>query len=147
MRRSLLGLRLTLYLLLGLNLLQASAQEPVGTIKITRRSVAEGVGLSWGDGLLTYGGRDYPFTFQARGLLRGVDPKIAADELSGAVFNLNRPEDFAGNYQKIEGDAPAGEVSRVTIRNQNGVVVTLVSIVEGRRFNLGADGMDIELKK
>ena len=62
------------------------AEEPVGTIKITRRSVAEGVGLSWGDGVLSFGGRDYAFTFEARGLMRGVDPRMAATELVGEVF-------------------------------------------------------------
>ena len=28
-------------------------------------AVAPGIGLSWGDGVLSYKGRDYPFTFQA----------------------------------------------------------------------------------
>src|ERR1044071_1026621 len=126
-------------LVLAPNWFPAPAQERVGTIKITRRSVAEGVGLSWGDGVLTYGGRDYPFSFQARGLLRGVDAKIAADELSGEVFNLNRVEDFAGTYQTV--GVPAGGGSRASIKNQNGVLVDLISTVEGRKFNLGADGM------
>ena len=130
-----------------MNISSSAAQEPVGSIKIARRSVAEGVGLSWGDGVLSFGGRDYPFTFQARGLLRGVDARMAAEELSGEVFNLERPEDFSGNYQKVVAEARSGEVSRATVTNQNRVVITLISAVEGRKFNLGPDGMDIELKK
>jgi len=147
MRRVLLRL-----LIVGSLLLAATgspaAQEPDGTVKITRRSVAEGVGLSWGDGVLTYNGRDYLFTFQARGLLRNVDTEIAATELSGQVFNLSKAENFNGNYQKVEAatsDSTGG--SRATIKNQNGVIVILVSTVEGRKFNLGPDGMDIEIKK
>ena len=123
------------------------AQDPVGTIKIIRRSVAEGVGLSWGDGVLTFGGSSYPFTFQARGLLRGVDPRLAATELSGQVFNLNKLEDFAGNYQKITDNSPPADAGRATIRNKNGVTVILVSSVKGRMFNLGSEGLDVELKK
>ncbi|HEY7166407.1 MAG TPA: DUF1134 domain-containing protein [Candidatus Binatia bacterium] len=123
------------------------AEKADGTIKITRRSVSEAVGLSWGEGVLSYHGSDYAFTFNARGLLRGVDGRIAATELSGEVFNLKRVEDFAGTYQKVESDDPGGNFSRATIKNQNGVLVTLLSTIEGRKFNLGADGMEIVLKK
>jgi hypothetical protein len=109
--------------------------------------VAQGVGLSWGEGVLTYKGRDYPFTFQATGLFRDVDTKIAAAELSGQVFDLKKPEDFGGNYQKVEAQASeSGSASRVTMKNQNGVVVNLMSTVEGRKFNLAREGMEIELK-
>src|SRR6266700_6392568 len=76
------------------------AQVPDGTVKITSRMVAPGIGLSWGEGVLMYKGRDYPFTFKATGLFRDVDSKIAAAELSGRVFELKRLEDFSGNYQK-----------------------------------------------
>ncbi|HEX2928378.1 MAG TPA: hypothetical protein VHV54_01600, partial [Candidatus Binatia bacterium] len=49
------------------------AQVPDGTLKITSRMVAPGIGLSWGEGVLSYKGRDYPFTFKATGLFRDVD--------------------------------------------------------------------------
>ena len=81
------------------------------------------------------------------GLLRGVDPAIAASELSGDVFNLTRVEDFAGNYQKIIADSSAAGVGRATIRNKNNVMVIIVSSVEGRIFNIGPDGLDVQLKK
>jgi hypothetical protein len=124
------------------------AQTPDGTVKITSRMVAPGIGLSWGEGVLTYEGRDHPFTFKATGLFRDVDPAMTAAELSGQVFNLKNPADFAGNYQKIESEAsPGGSGTRATIKNQSGVVVNLVSTVEGRKFNFSRDGMEIELKK
>lgn len=126
----------------------APAQAPDGTVKITSRLVAPGVGLSWGDGVLTYKGRDYPFTFKASGLFRDIDAGMTAAEISGQVFNLNRPADFSGNYQKIEDktkESSAG--TRATMKNQNGVVVNLVSAVEGRKFNLGPEGLNVELRK
>src|SRR4030095_13127337 len=109
------------------------AQEPAGTIKITTRMVAPGIGLSWGDGVLTYKAQEIPFTFQANGLFRNVDADITAAELSGQVFNLNNPADFAGNYQKVEEKDPdTGAGSNATMRNENGVVVNLVSTIAGR---------------
>jgi hypothetical protein len=148
MGRTLLGLLVAGSLLVALNVSSAPAQVPDGTIKITSRMVAQGVGLSWGEGVLTYKGRDYPFTFQASGLFRDVDTKIAAAELSGRVFELKRLEDFSGNYQKVASeDSASGADTRAAMKNQKGVVVNLVSTVEGRKFVLAREGMDIELKK
>jgi len=148
MGRTLLGLLVAGSLLVALNVSSAPAQVPDGTIKITSRMVAQGVGLSWGEGVLTYKGRDYLFTFQASGLFRDVDTKIAAAELSGRVFELKRLEDFSGNYQKVASeDSASGADTRAAMKNQKGVVVNLVSTVEGRKFVLAREGMDIELKK
>ena len=124
-----------------------AAEVPDGTVKITSRMVAPGIGLSWGEGVLTYKGRDYPFTFKATGLFRDVDTKIAAAELSGQVFDLKKPEDFGGNYQKVEMQtSESGSTNRATMKNRNGVVVSLTSMIEGRKFNLAREGMEIELK-
>jgi hypothetical protein len=124
------------------------AQEPDGTVKITRRSVSEAVGLSWGDGVLTYKGKEYVFTFQASGLLREIDSGITAAELSGQVFNLKNPEDFNGNYKIVRGaSSVAGGGGFAEIKNQNGVILKMVSTTGGRKFTLGAAGMTIELKR
>ncbi|PYJ71941.1 MAG: hypothetical protein DME76_00235 [Verrucomicrobia bacterium] len=148
MPRILIGLLFAGSVLLLSNVSPALAQEPDGTVKITRRFVSEGVGMSWGDGVLTYKGQDYSFTFQANGLFRDVDIGIAAAELSGQVFELKNLDDFSGNYQKVEGkNTESGSGSSATMKNQNGVVVNLVSTVEGRKFNLSREGMNIELKK
>ena len=44
-------------------------------------------------------------------------------------------------------DSESGGATRATMKNQKGVVVNLVSAVEGRKFTLAREGMDIELKK
>ena len=148
MRRILVGLLLAGSLLLLSNLSFAPAQAPDGTVKITSRMVAPGIGLSWGEGVLAYKGREYPFTYQATGLFRDVDTKIAAAELSGRVFELKRLEDFSGKYQRVESEtAASGAGTRAAMKNQKGVIVNLVSTVEGRKFTLAREGMDIELKK
>src|SRR5262245_29614105 len=148
MARTLLALLVVGSFFLGMNIRSAPGQVPDATVKITSRMVAPGIGLSWGEGVLTYKGRDYPFTFKATGLFRDVDAGIAADELFGQVFDLKRPEDFGGNYQKVETQSSeSGSASRATIKNQNGVTVNLVSTIAGRKFNLAREGMDIELKR
>jgi hypothetical protein len=148
MKRILIGLLFAANILLSSNVLSAAEQVPDGTIKIAARSVAPGIGLSWGEGVLTYKGQDYPFMFQAKGLFRDVDPAITAAELSGEVFNLQRVAVFNGTYHKVEADtSDVGGGTRATMKNLNGVVVNLVSKVEGRKFILGSEGMSIKLKE
>ena len=65
-----LGLLVAGSVLLLSNTSSVFAQEADGTVKITRRSVAEGIGLSWGEGVLNYKGNSYSFTFRARAPLR-----------------------------------------------------------------------------
>jgi hypothetical protein len=148
MNRIIIGFFFAASVLLPTNVSFAAAQVPDGTVKITTRSVSPGIGLSWGDGVLTYKGQDYPFTFQAKGLFRDVDPGITAAELSGEVFNLKRVAVFNGTYHKVEADSSnvGGGGTRATVKNLNGVVVNLVSMAEGRKFILGPDGISIKLK-
>jgi hypothetical protein len=148
MGRTLLGLIFAAIVLLPSTVASAPAPAPDGTVRLTSRTVSPGIGLSWGDGVLTYKGQDYPFTFQAKGLFRDVDAKITAAELSGQVFNLKRPALFNGTYHKVEGGASdVGGGTRATMKNLNGVIVNLVSTVEGRKFILGRDGITIKLKE
>jgi len=148
MVRTLLKLFILGSLMLTSNVLPTAAQAPDGTLKITSRMAASGVGLSWGDGILNYKGQEIPFTFQANGLFRGVDEAITAAELSGQVFNLRSPADFNGNYQKIEAEnSQNGAGTRATMKNEKGVVVNLVSTIEGRKFNLSREGLNVEIKK
>jgi hypothetical protein len=93
-RRSLLLLLLSLLLLAYAS--AAPTQVPDGTVKITRRTVAPGIGVAWGEGVLTYNGQDYPFSYRAGGSFRDVDTEMTTVELSGQVFNLKTIEDFGG---------------------------------------------------
>jgi hypothetical protein len=40
-----------------------------------------------------------------------------------------------------------GENGLVTMKNQNGVVVHVVSPIKGRKFHLTGEGLDVQLKK
>jgi hypothetical protein len=55
--------RLTLASVLGVATLVMAAQEgpPAGKVWVESKSVALGVRVSWGDGKLTYQGKEHPF--------------------------------------------------------------------------------------
>ena len=58
MRRTFIALLMGV-LLLG-STFKSAAEQADGTVKITGKSIAAGVGFSWGNGVLTYKGKDYP---------------------------------------------------------------------------------------
>jgi hypothetical protein len=59
------------------------------------KSGAIGVGVSWGDGVLEYRGKKYPFTVEGLSVLDLGVSKVSAQ---GTVTNLKNLEDFNGNY-------------------------------------------------
>jgi len=121
------------------------AVEPDATVRMTGKSIAAGVGFSWGSGVLTYEGKEYPFSIT--GLSAG-DIGITSVEVSGNVFNLKSLDQFNGNYTSFNaGVTLAGGGAGATMRNQNGVVINVVATTQGLNFDFGVDGVKIELKK
>ena len=130
-------------LLLG-STLTSAAEQADGRVKMTGKSIAAGVGYSWGSGVLTYKGKEYPFS--VTGLSAG-DIGITSAEVSGEVFNLRKLEDFNGNYTSFAAGATvAGGGAGATMKNQNGVIINVVATTQGLNFKLGIDGMKINLK-
>jgi len=107
--------------------------------------VAAGVGVQWGDGILIYNGKKYPFSVQ--GLeIRGVGYSEVKAE--GTVYNLTTLADFEGVYASGEASATAGHgAATVTMKNPNGVELSLRTLQEGAKLTLAAGGVNIELKK
>jgi hypothetical protein len=144
MRSILVSLLIVGSMLLG-SAVASAAEQPDGTVKMTGKSIAAGVGFSWGSGVLTYNGKEYRFSIS--GLSAG-DIGISSAELSGQVFNLKSLEDFNGNYTSFgAGITVAGGGGGATMRNQNGVVLNVVATTQGLKFKLGVDGMKITLAK
>ncbi|HEX9272475.1 MAG TPA: DUF1134 domain-containing protein [Candidatus Binatia bacterium] len=120
-------------------------KKPDATVKMTGKSLAAGVGFSWGSGVLTYQGKEYPFSVS--GLSAGNIGASSA-ELSGQVFNLKNLDDFNGNYTSAgAGATVAGGGGGATMKNQNGVVMNVVATTQGLAFKFGVDGMKVQLKK
>jgi hypothetical protein len=123
----------------------AEEKKPDATVKMSGKSVAAGVGFSWGSGVLTYQGKQYPFSVS--GLSAG-NIGVSGAELSGEVFNLKSLDDFNGNYTSAgAGATVAGGGGGMTMKNQNGVVMNVVGTTRGLTFKLGVDGMKVQLKK
>src|SRR5438034_5703 len=99
-------------------------KKPDATVKMTGKSLAAGVGFSWGSGVLTYQGKDYPFSVS--GLSAGNIGAGSAD-LTGDVFNLKTVDDFNGTFTSVgAGATVAGGGGAMSMRNQNGVVMNVV---------------------
>jgi len=130
---------------LGLSIARAQEDKPDGTVKISSGSVAAGIGFSWGGGVLTYQGKDYPFDVSG---LSVADVGISKAEASGTVSHLKNLADFNGNYTGVSAGATvAGGGGGMALKNQNGVVLNLVGTTQGLKFKLGVDGVKITLKQ
>lgn len=125
---------------------RASAQEekPDGTVTISEGQVAVGIGWSWGGGVLSFEGKEYPFKV---GGLSVVDVGVTKANAVGMVYHLKKLSDFNGTYvsASVEGTIGGG-AGVATMKNQNGVVIKLQSTTQGINFKLAAQGVDITLK-
>ena len=122
----------------------ADAPDPSGTVRISSSAVAAGIGVTWGDGTLSYKGKTYAFSVNG---LSVVDLGISTVTATGDVSNLNKIEDFSGNYAAGEaGIALAAGPSDVIMKNENGVVLRLHGTQQGVRLTLAAQGVSLKLK-
>jgi hypothetical protein len=124
----------------------AVAQDgpPSGKVWVESTSVALGIGVSWGDGKLTFEGKDHVFTVKG---LSVIDLGVSKVTANGEVFNLKKLSDFSGNY--VAGTAGAtvgGGAGAVIMKNQNGVVLKLTSTSQGVQLTLAGSGVDVKLK-
>lgn len=123
----------------------AQEQPPDATVRLTAGFVAAGIGYTWGNGVLTYKGREYPFSING---LSVVDVGIAQASASGSVYNLKKLEDFNGTYTGVTAGATvAGGAGAAAMENQNGVMINLVGTSQGLQFKLSMDGVKMTLKE
>jgi len=122
----------------------ADAPVPSGTVEMSSSAVAVGIGVTWGDGTLSYQGQKYAFSVNG---LSVVDLGISTVTATGEVSNLKSVADFSGNYAAGEaGIALAGGQSDVIMKNEHGVVLKLHGTQQGVRLTLAAQGVSLKLK-
>ena len=124
----------------------ATAQSDTsGKVTLESKSVAVGVGVSWGDGVLEYRGKKYPFTVDGLSVL---DLGVAKVTAQGEVKNLKKVEDFNGTYALVAaGGAAGGGAGAALLKNQNGVEMALVATGQGVRLSIAQGGVGVRLKK
>ncbi len=139
---------LTTALLLLMALLASTAafaQDPriSGQVSIESKSIAAGIGFSWGYGMLRYHGNEFPFSIDGVTML---DFGFSKANAAGEVYNLTDLTNFEGTYFATEASfALGGGVGGIAMRNQNGVIMRLNSVSQGARLQLGSSGMKIKL--
>jgi hypothetical protein len=124
--------------------ISGEARKPSGRVTVESKSIAAGIGVSWGDGKLTFKGKEYPFTVNG---LSVVDFGISRASAVGDVYNLTDVAKFAGTYAAAEaGFTLAGGTGGITMRNSEGVVINLRSTSRGASLTLGTAGLTIAMK-
>jgi hypothetical protein len=136
---------LTLVLALSLAVTVGAQDKPSGQVRIESKSIAVGIGVSWGDGKLTYQGKDHAFSVSG---LSVVDVGLSKVTATGNVYHLKKLEDFSGNYvAAAAGAAIGGGAGATAMKNQHGVVMEITGTGQGIQFTLAPKGVEVKLKK
>jgi hypothetical protein len=123
----------------------AKGTKADATVSLSGKSVAVGVGFSWGKGTLHYKGKNYHFSID--GLSVG-DVGASSVTATGSVYHLKSVNDFAGQYTAVEAGATAGGGGGVaSMRNANGVVMNLKATTRGVKLTAAVDGIKVTLEK
>lgn len=120
------------------------AQGPyyaVGSVSIEMTSVAVGVGVSSGSGVLRFKGQLY--NFKINGLSVG-NVGVASITAVGNVYNMTDISQFPGNYAAAgAGIALVNGVAGLTMQNQRGAIINLSALQQGVQLNIGPQGFTI----
>ena len=115
-----------------------------GTITLSAKGAAAGVGYTWGDGILTYRGHKYPFTVNG---ITVADVGFSRVTGHGRVYHLNKLQDFSGTYAAATGEATLGSgLGGQILQNGNGVQIRIDQTTKGARLQGSADGIKLTLK-
>jgi hypothetical protein len=118
---------------------------PDGTIELESKSVAAGVGFSWGKGVLHHKGKTYDLNVD--GLTVG-SVGASSIQASGKVFHLSKLSDFDGNYTAVVGGATVGGGGGgLAMKNQHGVVIEMVATTQGVSLTAGVSGVKLSIKQ
>ncbi len=125
--------------------LAAEKKTPDATLKLSKGQVAVGIGWSWGEGVLAFKGKHYPF--KVEGLSVG-DVGITKAEAEGKVYNLKKLEDFNGTYASAAAEATVGVGAGASaMKNEKGVVIHLFPKTKGVNLKLAGEGVKFTLEK
>jgi hypothetical protein len=140
--RILLSLAMAAFLLLAVT--PGVAQGPyyaVGSVSLNMTSVAVGVGVSSGSGVLRFKGQLY--NFKISGLSVG-NVGVANITAVGNVYSMNNVSQFPGNYAAAgAGIALVNGVAGLTMQNQSGAILNLSALQQGVQLNIGPQGFTI----
>lgn len=126
-------------------------KQPSATIQAATRSAGLGVGVTGGEGTLTFEGKDHAFSIE--GLSFG-DIGIGEATVKGNIYSLSKLEDFAGKYTptkpsfQLGGAGPSWSSSYrgLILANDKGVVAQIWVVEEGPHSRLKDGPVEVRLK-
>lgn len=119
-------------------------QPASGTVEMKQVQVAYIGSGGGGEGVLTFRGRQYPFTVAGLGV-GGIG--VSTIDATGDVYNLSNVSQFPGAYGQGRYGAVLGtsSVGDLWLRNPNGVVMHLKAKRQGLMLSLGGDAVVITM--
>lgn len=103
------------------------------------------LGVGAGEGVLTYRGKNYPFTVS--GMSVGFTIGASTTKLVGRALNLKGPASIEGTFSAIgAGGAVAAGAGGVQLQNANGVILQLSGPKVGAEVSAAVGGVTVRLK-
>ncbi len=118
---------------------------PMGFVTIELKHVGAGVGIEWGNGVLTYKGKKY--SFKVKGLQVGTVgiSKVTAE---GEVYNLFQLAEFPGQYGAVQAGAAIFKGKEAQdFKNLKGVHIVFKGTVKGMNLAIGPEGFTIRMEE
>jgi hypothetical protein len=147
MLRFIRGIKLTAAILIAVIALAGASTESsaqTGTVRLHIVKAGFIIGVGGGSGVLIYHGQRIPLSISGIGI---GSLGVAAVDLVGTAYNLQRPGLIAGTYGAAGAGATfvgGGQVAR--LQNQNGVVLEVRGVQVGFQVSIGLGGMTIALQ-
>lgn len=117
----------------------------MGFVTINLTSVGAGVGVQWGNGVLTYKGKKY--TFKVRGI-QIATVGISKASVKGEVYNIVALGDFPGQYAAMTAGAAVFKGKQgQAFENTKGVQILLSGTQKGLNLNIGPEGFFIQMEQ
>jgi len=138
------AMKLALLGLLASFALGTQADAKMGNVRVVFTKAAFVGGAGAGRGVLTFEGRNHPFTVY--GLSVGVSIGASVARFVGHAAYLHQLSDFDGSYSSVgTGGALVAGAGGVQLRNDKGVVITLHGVRAGLELASNLGGIRIVL--
>jgi len=134
-----------LFGLLASTVIATPASAETGTVRVIFTKGGFIVGVGGGGGVLTFRGKNYPFTVSGASI--GFTVGASTTKLVGRALNLKGPGDIAGSYAVVgAGGALAAGAGGVQLRNANGVLLQLSGPKVGVELSAAMGGVTIAMR-